>query len=398
MQLVSGLAPEQGPQAPALKVLVVDDEPLVRQALKRVLAGAGYEVVLAEDGQQALECLAKHPIDLVVTDVAMPNLDGLSFLRQVREHSPDLPVILVAGAPTTDSAISALRYRATEYLAKPIDPTQLLEATEHALRMDKLAGLRREALHMQRERALTESSSKELALPMQFNRALDALYMVYQPIVSWSKRDIFGYEALVRSSETSLPHPGALFDAAERLDRVSDLGRQIRGKCTAPMPQAHQDTSLFVNLHTRDLLDETLYDPHSELSRWASRVVLEITERATIDDVDDIAERMARLRRLGFRIAIDDIGAGYSGLNCFATIRPDLVKLDITLVRGINADPVRRRLVSLLIELCDDLGIAVVGEGVETLAERDTLVALGLDLLQGYLFARPNAPFPKAEI
>jgi EAL domain-containing protein (putative c-di-GMP-specific phosphodiesterase class I) len=146
-------------------------------------------------------------------------------------------------------------------------------------------------------------------------------------------------------------------------------------------------------LHSRDLLDEVLYDPRAPLTAWSTRTVLELTERAAIDGISDIAARIARLREMGFRIAVDDIGAGYSGLNSFATVQPDFVKLDITLVRGLDTDPVRRRLVRLLAELCGDLGIFVVAEGVETTAERDALIELGIDLLQGYLFARPAAPF-----
>jgi len=233
------------------------------------------------------------------------------------------------------------------------------------------------------------------SLDERFSRALDALYMVYQPIVSWSNRNAFGFEALVRSSEPSLPHPGAIFEAAETLQRTEELGQRIRVKAGEPFVNALPDATLFVNLHSRDLLDESLYDPSCALTQWAHRTVLEITERAAIDGIEDIADRIARLRRLGFRIAIDDIGAGYSGLSSFAMVQPDFVKLDITLVRGVDTDPVRTRLVQLLAELCRDLGIFVVAEGVETAAERDALLKLGIDLLQGYLFARPAAPFPE---
>ena len=150
---------------------------------------------------------------------------------------------------------------------------------------------------------------------------------------------------------------------------------------------------MFLNLHARELLDETLYDRSSSLTENASRVVLEITERAHLDTVPDVESRIERLRAIGFRIAIDDIGAGYSGLNSFTMLRPDLVKLDMALVRDIDSDPVKRRLAALLVQLCDDLGIAVIGEGVETVKERQTLVDLGCGLLQGYLFGRPAAPF-----
>ena len=375
------------------RVLVVDDETDVRQVMMRMLSSAGYSVCTANDGEEALRVLEKEPIDLVITDIAMPKADGMTVLRKVRERNEELPVLLVAGAPTTESAIRAVRYRATEYLTKPLDPDTFVEAVRRALQMNRLAELRRTALELGHGRNAAGEPSEERSLRERFERSLAALYMVYQPIVSWSRQCAFGYEALVRSSEPSLPHPGAMFEAAERLNATSELGRQIRAKCGDPLQGADPDFTLFVNLHSRDLLDEVLFDPSAPLTRWAARTVLELTERAAIDGIDDIADRIARLRMLGFRIAVDDIGAGYSGLNSFATVQPDFVKLDITLVRGLDKDPVRRRLVRLLTELCNDLGIFVVAEGVETPAERDALIELGVDLLQGYLFARPAAPF-----
>lgn len=375
------------------RILVVDDETEVRNVMVRMLSNAGYEVCTAGDGEEALRLLECESIDLIVTDLGMPKADGMTVLRTVRDKNLEMPVLLVTGAPTTESAIRAVRYRATEYLTKPLELETFIEAVQRALRMNRLAMLRREALELSHRQ--NRSIAESVSLAERFERALDKLYMVYQPIVSWSRQQAFGYEALVRSSETSLPHPGALFEAAEQLERTGDLGRRIRARCGLPLPAADSDFTLFVNLHSRDLLDDALYDAGAPLTQWASRTVLELTERAAIDGISDIAARIAHLRQMGFRIAVDDIGAGYSGLNSFATVQPDFVKLDITLVRGLDSDPVRRRLVRLLSELCGDLGIFVVAEGVETPAERDALVELGIDLLQGYLFARPAAPFVK---
>src|SRR5262249_10274375 len=152
---------------------------------------------------------------------------------------------------------------------------------------------------------------------------------------------------------------------------------------------------LFVNLHTMDLLDEDLLSPDSPLSRIANRVVLEITERASLDGVKDVRSRIAALREMGFRIAIDDFGAGYAGLASFALLEPEIVKLDIMLVGDIHVNATKQKLVKSMAELCKDMGIMVVGEGVETAEVRDALVALGCDLLQGYFFARPGTPFPE---
>lgn len=117
--------------------------------------------------------------------------------------------------------------------------------------------------------------------------------------------------------------------------------------------------------------------------------MLEITERAALVDVDEAKAKMSDLRSMGFRIALDDLGAGYAGLTTFAQLRPDVVKLDMTLVRGIDADKVRRKLVALVTEVSRDIGSVVVGEGVETVSGRDVLVELGCHLLQGYLFGKP---------
>ncbi|MGD8861498.1 MAG: EAL domain-containing response regulator [Myxococcales bacterium] len=381
---------EAGP-APTARVLVVDDEQMVRQAVGRTLRRAGYEVILASDGLEASEILEREPIDLVLSDITMPGRDGVDLLRSIREHHQELPVILFTGNPTTESAIGAVNLRATGYLRKPVKPETVLQEVTQALKMKALAEVRQEA----HELILSgrPSADPNAQLSADFDQALDSVFMVYQPIVDWRRRTVFGHEALVRAKSEALPHPGALFDAAERLDRLQDLGRRIRGLAPLPMDEAPQDVSLFLNLHPSDLLDESLYAPDSAIARMAPRLVLEITERARLQNIDDAAERIDRLRQLGFRIAIDDIGAGYSGLNSFAMLHPDLIKLDMDLVRDIDHDAVKQRLVRLLLQMSEDLGISVVAEGVETAGERDMLLRLGCELLQGYFFGRPGAPF-----
>jgi EAL domain-containing protein (putative c-di-GMP-specific phosphodiesterase class I) len=123
--------------------------------------------------------------------------------------------------------------------------------------------------------------------------------------------------------------------------------------------------------------------------------VLEITERASIDSIQDLRQRVARLRETGYRIAIDDLGAGYAGLTSFALLEPEIVKIDMTLVRDVDRLEVKQRLIASITSLCTEMGILVVGEGVETQAERDTLIQLGCDLFQGYFIAKPGPAFPK---
>jgi EAL domain-containing protein (putative c-di-GMP-specific phosphodiesterase class I) len=153
---------------------------------------------------------------------------------------------------------------------------------------------------------------------------------------------------------------------------------------------------LFVNLHSNDLLDDELFDSTRPLARIASQVVLEITERASLSHIRDVQARVARLREMGFRIAVDDLGAGYAGLTSFAQLEPEVVKLDMSLVRNVHAQPTKQTLVRTMIAMCHELGMQVVAEGIETAEERDAIVAAGCDLMQGYFFAKPGQPFPPA--
>ena len=138
--------------------------------------------------------------------------------------------------------------------------------------------------------------------------------------------------------------------------------------------------------------------PESHLSRMARRVTLDITERAALDALADVKARIAELRGLGYAVAIDNLGAGYAGLSSFAQLEPQVVKLDMSLIRGLDASRTKTRLVRSLYEAFRDLDILVITRGVETPEERDALAALGGDLMQGYLFARPGRPFPEDQL
>lgn len=235
-------------------------------------------------------------------------------------------------------------------------------------------------------------------LEAKFERALAAVQMVFQPIVHARDYKIFGYEALLRSKDPDLPHPGVLLDAAERLNRTAKLGRHIRAQVAKTFSEADESRGLlFVNLHALDLLDKSLSSRFAPLAKIAHRVVLEVTERASLESVTDIRYRVAELRAMGYRIAIDDLGAGHSRMNLFTPLDTDLVKLDMSLVRDIDSHPMKQELVSSVVKLCRDQGILVIGEGVETEAEAAYLIDIECDLLQGYLIAKPAPPFVTPE-
>ena len=376
-----------------VRILVAEDDDLGRRLMPRILASYDWEIVVVSDGAQALEKFAAERFDVVLTDIFMPKLDGIALLRAIRERDLEVPIIVITGAPDMPSAIAAIELGAFGYLPKPFDIDHLRALLERAVQLSKMARVKRAAMN---ELGSTHPRAGDRAgLDVVFTRAMESLWMAYQPIVRAADRTLFGYEALMRSSEPALPHPGAVLDAAERLGQVHALGQHVRARAAEPIVRCAPETSLFVNLHASDLGDDALLDAGAPLSHIASRVVLEVTERASLDAVPDVKDRVQALRAMGYRIAIDDLGAGYAGLTSFTLLEPDVVKLDMDLVRGIDAHRTKRSIVSSMVTLCHEMKSVVVAEGVETAQERDTLVDLGCDFIQGYLLAKPGPAFPQ---
>ena len=376
-------------------MLVVDDEKDLRDLCVDILQEAGCEVEAADDGETATLMVLARAYDVIVSDVSMPRMGGLDLLRRLRERDLDVPLILMTGGPTLDAAIQAVEYGAFRYLLKPFKAEVLVDAVLRAARLHALARLKRQAAELEGDdpRRLGDRAGLEI----KFADALQGLWMAYQPIVDVSLRNTFAYEALVRTEEASLQRPPDLIDAAERLERLPDLGRAIR---TLVAADARDVTGVlvFVNLHPEDLRDEDLYNPQAALSRRASTVVLEVTERSSLEGVPDLVARRQRLRDLGYRLAVDDLGAGYAGLGSMAQLEPEVVKLDMGLVRGIHEQPRKRELIRGMVALCQQMGMQVIAEGVEVEGEMRALMELGCVLQQGYLFAKPVRGFPEPHL
>jgi EAL domain-containing protein (putative c-di-GMP-specific phosphodiesterase class I)/CheY-like chemotaxis protein len=374
------------------EVMIVDDEPIIARGYARALTAAGYNVTIAAAGREGATLARSRRFDAIVSDIAMPDMDGLALLRDIRQTDLDVPMIFMTGSPALETALEAIEYGAFRYLLKPVPLERLLETVHRAVAVHKLALVRREVSLIKELEG--KSIGDRAGLEARFASAVDQLWVAAQPIVSWSGRSIYAYETLLRTDEPTLRSPLDFFDAAERLGKAAELGRIIRRHVAAMLAGARPPGHLFVNLHPADLEDPELYADDGALTPYASQVVLEITERAALDRIHELSARVTRLRKFGYRIAIDDLGAGYAGLTSFAQLEPEVVKVDMSLVRGIDSSPVKQKLVRSIIALCTELGIQLVAEGIETPAERDALVALGGDLCQGYLFAKPGRGFP----
>jgi EAL domain-containing protein (putative c-di-GMP-specific phosphodiesterase class I) len=356
------------------------------ERLARGLEDRGLSARFVTNGPSAIDELVRWKFDVLVLDPDLDDTPGVELVRVVRAYDIEVPiVVLTADAQPFIGAGVML-------VAKPVD----LDALGRAVARAKQS--RRDTKRLRREIVTDPPRSSPEDLKATFARALDEMYIAFQPILEPGRDGVFGYEALMRSRVPSMASPLSILAAAEELDRMQELGQRVRALAASSFAAAPPDALLFVNLHSTDLLDTSLYELSAPLAEHAARVVLEITERATIDDLDDVPARVSVLRFHGFRIAIDDLGAGYAGLTSFATVEPEFVKLDMSLVRNVHASNVRRRLVASVVEACRDLGTRTVAEGIQSPDELRVLRELGCELFQGFLFARPSEGFEKPSL
>lgn len=249
---------------------------------------------------------------------------------------------------------------------------------------------------MTREELLQIKSLEEIL-------ATSALTPIFQPIVSLKDHQIFGYEALIRGPSNSLLHsPVNLFDAASRHGRLAELDLLCRELAIARFGELALNSKLFINTIPAALLQPEY--PHGLTLQFlnkagiaAENVVIELTEQYPIDDYDLMREATQHYREMGFSIAIDDLGAGYSGLRTWSELKPDYVKLDRHFMQNIHEDRQKRQFVQSIIDIAQGINCQIIGEGVEVRGEYVAAQTMEVNFAQGYYFARPNAQ-PRREL
>lgn len=228
------------------------------------------------------------------------------------------------------------------------------------------------------------------------------IYSVYEPIVEVSSRTVYGYESLARGPERSRFHsPVALFTAAQEHGLVFELDCACRESGLRGAVDFPSGTKLFLNI-----LPTTIHDPSFredrlietlEKRRLSPRdVVFEISEQESIRSLGAFREICDQYRRLGFQFALDDTGAGYSGLEELIELQPDYIKIDRSMVSGVDQDPARQDVLAAVLQLAEKMGAQVIGEGLDTLEELEMLGRLGIRFGQGWLFGHPT-PLRAAE-
>ncbi|MHB1341920.1 MAG: GGDEF domain-containing phosphodiesterase [Coriobacteriia bacterium] len=264
-------------------------------------------------------------------------------------------------------------------------------------------------VHDALDRALALADSREATDAEERMRRLqdiieaEDIRTFVHPVLKLDDLEVIGYEALSRGPEASeFERPDKLFKVAYDSDLVLRLERLCRKRALETANDLPAGRLMFINVEPEAVADPELRDvmfsslvAQTQLS--PGRVVLEITERTAITDFAAFRSTLEYLRMLGFSVAVDDAGAGYGSLQCLAEVHPEWLKIDISLVRGLDTDEVRYQLIDSLVTFADRMNVKLIAEGIETMGELEALRRLGVTYGQGFLFSLPVLPYPADE-
>jgi EAL domain-containing protein (putative c-di-GMP-specific phosphodiesterase class I)/DNA-binding NarL/FixJ family response regulator len=379
----------------SIRVLIADDEPpLLRMVVDLIRAHDGFEVTAtAVDADEAAERAAETMPDVALLDVRMPG-GGVSAARAIRSRSPHTHVVAHSAYHDTTLVLAMLRAGASGYVVKGAPPSELIAALEGAARGtttlsgEAISGMVAELSGKRRETQRTANERGRLRREIRGVIDRCAVTSALQPIFDLERLEPVGYEALARFPNHSSRQVPDWFADAATVGLRAELELTAVATGMGSIADLPAETFLSVNASPEVLGERTLGEMLAAAP--ARRLVLEVTEHSEVADYEALVASLHALRSAGCRIAVDDAGAGYASLRHILRLRPDYIKLDMTLTRDIDTDADRRALASSLLTFAREVSATVIAEGIETAAELETLRGLGATLGQGYYLARPR--------
>jgi DNA-binding NarL/FixJ family response regulator len=381
---------------PPIRVLLADDDPGMAAALTDLIGTDPRMMVVAVagDAEAAARLAAAHRPDVALVDVKMPG-GGPAAVSEIRRVAPGTRVIALSAHDDPPSVASMLRAGALGYVVKGAPIDEILEAVERASRgLASLSGAAAAWVSVEVDEDLSRREGEEARSSLQAREIEEvlkpgAIRAVYQPVFELATGWVVGYEGLARFDQEPRRGPDLWFAAAAEAGLRDQLELAAIRAQVARFAELPAPAYLSLNVSPSTAVSEELATVLLNLPK--ERVVLEITEHLAVPDYDALQAGLAGLRSQGARLAVDDAGAGFASLRHILQLAPDIIKLDISLTRGVDADRARRSLASALIAFAGQMGIAVIAEGIETAAELATLVDLGVGYGQGFILGRPGA-------
>jgi EAL domain-containing protein (putative c-di-GMP-specific phosphodiesterase class I) len=212
----------------------------------------------------------------------------------------------------------------------------------------------------------------------------------FQPIVDISNKTIFGHEALVRG-----PNGEGALTVLDQVTNTYQFDQACRVKAVKTASELNLDGFLSINfmpnaVYRPELCIRTTLEAAEKYNFPTKNIIFEFNEQELVADVGHIYNIVTAYKAMGFKTALDDFGAGYAGLNFIANFQPDIIKIDMSLLRDIDQSKPRQAIIKAVTRMSEEMNITVLAEGVETIAERDVLTSYGINLFQGYLFCKPS--------
>ena len=394
-------------------LLLVDDEVSIRNSLKRLLRKEGYKVLTAASGREGLEILKSQNINVILSDERMPHMPGHEFLTAAQEISPQTTRMILSGYADFDAISKAVNeaeiYR---FLVKPWDDKQLINEIRGAFKhqesfatlMDhlptnQLASNNNIQLINQTSHCITSRQLDALEVDLHDAIRTNSLDICYQPQLHLSSGKIVGCEALSRWNHPTRGaiSPASFIPMAEQSGLACALDRHMIKMASQAIVEinAHraEPIRISINITANHLLLKQLSTEIkaivNELGVFPNHLELEITERQLLHDFKFCRGIFCELMDLGVRISLDDFGTGYSSIRYLDNLPVDAIKIDRSFITDLPNNKRHREIVKTLIDLAHNLGIEVVGEGVETNDEFQFLQENGCDVIQGYWFSKP---------
>ncbi|MEP7017930.1 MAG: EAL domain-containing protein [Actinomycetota bacterium] len=377
-----------------MSVLVVDDNPANVAFLKQLLVQQGLDRVYTETDSRAVpRQLAEHRPDLVLLDLRMPHVDGFEVLAQIQKFAAGdyLPVMVLTADTTPASRNQALAQGAQDFLTKPVDATEATLRIANLLQTRQLYATLRQITAATTAQTQPDDEHAEVLARIQGVLRDKTLTPVFQPIQDLTTGATVGHEALSRFPDPTLGGPDRWFSDAFTVGLGVDLEWLAATSVLTYLDTAPPEMFLAVNMSpatAMHLVDQELCHP----ALWP-RIVIELTEHVPVEDYAALHQALAPMRSHGARLSADDVGAGYAGFRHLLRLQPDIIKLDIALIAGIDRNHEQQALTRALLAFAAEVGAQVIAEGIEETVELSTLQDLGVPWGQGYLLGRP-APLP----
>ena len=371
------------------RALVVDDERVQRLIVAGIAAKSGFTVDSAASVEEARTLLARHRFNVVVLDLSLREHDGIELLRSLYNSGTDPVLVFMSGfdervREASARLAGALGLRVAGTLAKPLDRERLVT----------MLGSLPAPPYVPTTPSFDDVTPETIAAAIKAGE----IFCLYQPKINMRSRRMVGVEVLARwrNALGEIIPPTAFIPVAEQAGLIEPLTWSVLEQAGATLRDWHKidpALTMAVNFSPSSLgnlgMPASVFAVLDRYDLAPETVVVEVTESAVMADFVSAAEILTRLRIRGVKVSIDDFGTGHSSLLSLLRLPFSELKIDQSFVRNLPHDPESPKLVQAVLRMCEALGLTVVAEGVETQLVADALLALGCEVVQGYLFDRP---------